>query len=89
MSAALETVKILLVLESILEIPRPKRSQLRAQHANERDQRVAMVEYYLQTHPLASWEHLAGECLGLEEESALQEVKKGVQPSEGMEICIF
>ena len=79
--AALETVG---VVEDILETPDPKKSQLKAQHANVRDRRVALVKYYLQTHPRASWEHLAGMCLWAEEESALSEMKKRVQPSEGI-----
>ena len=87
-SAALETVKDVERVEYILETPHPKRSQPGAQHANERDQRAALAEYYLQTHPLASWEHLAGKCLFEEEEYALQEMKKGLQPDEGMEIYI-
>ena len=88
MSAALETLGDVWDVEDILETPGPKKFQLSAQHANERDRRLALVEYYLQTHPRASWEHFAGPCLYYGKESALQELKKRVQPDEGMEIFI-
>ena len=87
-AAALETMKSVWRVENIFETLYPQKSQRRAQHTSERaDQKMALVADYLHTHPHASWEHLAGVCLYENEQSALQEIKKMVQPSEGMEIC--
>ena len=47
------------------------------------DDSQCRIEYYLQTHPCASWSHVAGGCLRKEEDSALQAAKEWLKPDKG------
>ena len=80
--AALETVSVD-IMEGVLQTPIPKESQLRTKCA---DLRLALVNTYLQTHPCASWAHMAGRCLWWEEKLAFCELIKRVKHDKGMEV---
>ena len=43
-----------------------------------------LVNYFLQTHPYASWEWLGGKLLYLEQDKSVQYVKSHIKPDEGM-----
>ena len=68
----------------ILETPDPKWEELRRQHPDHSQLRTALVEYYLKTHPQASWGHIAGECLYRGKDSALQAAKEWIKHDKGM-----
>ena len=70
-------------LEYILDIPFPKWQEMRSQCVEEDTYRGELVHYYLGTHPQASWNHLAGTFLYLEENRALEKVKGKVKADKG------
>ena len=89
MLAALESVDNVYTVENILEIPHPKCVELRGRHGEgTAAHRTALVEYFLHTHPLASWGKVGGGCLYYEEDAALQVVKGNITPDEGEGVCI-
>jgi hypothetical protein len=82
--AALSTVQVWR-LKNVLGVPASKREELKNQSENDEEWRVRMVQYFLQTHPLAGWEMLGGELLwGEEYAAAVEEVKVHIEPEEGM-----
>ena len=72
----------------ILGTPDPKWVELRVQHRDDSQLRTALVEYYLKTHPRASWGHIAGECLYYGKDSALQAAKEWIKHDKGMGVCM-
>ena len=87
--AALRTVDEERLDKFILKGPRPMKKELKEQSVddNYRDQ---LITPYLQSSPFASWDHLAGQVLRLEERAALEEVRQFLQPEEGeySETCL-
>ena len=54
------------------------------QSPSSEEEREGLVNYFLQTHPYASWEWLGGELLQLQsDENAVRHVKSHIKPDEG------
>ena len=70
-------------LERVLQIPFPKREEMRSQHSAEVDYRYHLIEYYLKSHECAGWNHLAGRLLYEEQHNALERVKMNVTADKG------
>ena len=70
-------------LEEVLQIPSPKRKEMRSQHSAEVDYRYHLIEYYLKSHECAGWNHLAGRLLYYEQHNALKRVKMNVTADKG------
>ena len=68
-------------LEVSLSIPDSKEEHFR-QISN--DYRGLCIDYWMVTHPMASWEYLSGCCFASKKEKALEEVKKHFQRKLGM-----
>ena len=69
--------------ERVLEIPYPKRDEMRLQYTEDADYRGELVKHYLRTFPRAGWNHLAGRLLYFGEHKALEKVKRNVKPDKG------
>ena len=52
-------------------------------YSTEEEKRIAGLQYYLQTVPGASWEMIAGVLWGMEEHTALEEVRKYLPSTHG------
>ena len=52
-------------------------------YSTEEEKRIAGLQYYLHTVPGASWEDIAGALWGLEEHTALEEVRQYLPPAHG------
>ena len=76
--AALRTVKDVEMFWLVLDVPLYKRHQLA--HSKKET-----VNYFLQTHPYASWKWLGGRLLYWQrDENAVRHVKSHIKPDEGM-----
>lgn len=84
--AAVETVESWMLAEYVLEIQLYKRQDLEHRHPNDDDYRRGCVQYYLDTSPCASWEHIAGHLLFWEEGTALDKLKRHLQPKQGTQL---
>ena len=74
MLAALDTVGDN-YLDHVLEIPWEKKSEMKS--------RDEMIKSYIDFHPNAGWNHLAGRLLYLEQQTALKKVKGNVTADKG------
>ena len=89
--AALRTVQDEEMLRLVLEVPGNLMMKLRRQSASSEEEREGLVNYFLQTHPYASWEWLGGKLLQLQhdenvvrhDENAVRHVKSHIKPDEG------
>ena len=81
--AAIRTVQDMDILGYILEVPSTKKQELK-RSANDEERKKGLVKYFLDTHPIASWERLGGELLCWGESKAVEEVKVHIKPNEGM-----
>ena len=70
-------------LGRVLEVPLPKRDEVKQQSASVEERREGLVKYYMDTYPNASWEDLGGKLLSLEEDAAMEEVKVHIKPTQG------
>ncbi len=75
-------------LDRILLTREVKKIELRKLHPDDSDYRTAVIEYYLQTSPYASWEHLGDRYLRVMQ-SIFQAVNDRVKPDEGDYIIVF
>ena len=82
--AALRTVHDAEILRLVLGVPGRFVMKLRQQLASSEEEREALVNYFLQTHPCASWESLGGELLYWQyAEDVVRQVKSHIKPDEG------
>jgi hypothetical protein len=81
--AALRSVEVWR-LGVVLDVPRTKWEELKGQSANDEEWRERLVQYFLQTHPLAGWGLLGGTLLWWGHPAAVEEVKVHIVPEEGM-----
>ena len=72
--AALDTVRDN-DLDDVLEIPHRKRREMKS--------REEKIKYYIDFHPNAGWNHLAGTILCEEQHSALEKMKGNVTADKG------
>ena len=70
----LRAMQYVLKLRLVLEIPQKLLQQ----------EREGSVNYFLQTHPYASWEWLGGSLLFWEQDKSVRHVKSHIKPDEGM-----
>ena len=70
-------------LGSVLEVPLPKRDEVKQQSASVEEMKEGLLKYYVDTYPNASWEHLGGKLLLWGKEKAMEEVKVHTKPTEG------
>ena len=81
--AALSTVQDV-EMWLVLEVPENIVMKLRQQSGSNEVEREGLVNYFLQTHPYASWEWLGGKLLYWQHhENAVQHVKSHIKPDEG------
>ena len=68
-----------------LSVPYSVMDDIRASplYSTEEEKRIAGLQYYLHTVPSASWENIAGVLWGLEEHTALEEVRQYLPPAHG------
>ena len=68
-----------------LFVPDPVIDQIRdsPSYSTEDEKRIAGLQYYLQTLPWASWGHIAGELWGMEEHTALEEIRQYLPQTHG------
>ena len=72
-------------LENCLQIPYKIREEMRELSSNAIIYRKKLVEYWLMYHPNASWEYLAGRLLYMDENQALEKVKRNIfRPKKGI-----
>ena len=82
--AALRTVQDVNMLRHIFEVPYGMEKKLLQQPASSEEEK-GLVNYFLQTHPCASWEWLGGKLLSYcQDENAVRHVKSHIKPDEGM-----
>ena len=62
-------------LDGVLEIPRGKRKEMKS--------REEKIKFYIDFHPNAGWNHLAGTILYEEQHSALEKMKGNVTTDKG------
>ena len=74
-----------------LGVPYLVRNEIRANPAmTEEDKRTEVLLYFLRNAPMASWERVAGALYDMEEERALQAVKKFLTVSTGTSaVCLL
>ena len=71
-------LKRLLVPDSVMDDIRANPS-----YSTEEEKRIVGLQYYLQTVPGASWEHIAGALWWMEEHTALEEVRQNLPSTHG------
>ena len=72
-------------LLEVLNVPYSVMDDIRASplYSTEEEKRIAGLQNYLHTVPSASWEDIAGALWGLEEHTALEEVRQYLPPPHG------
>ena len=88
MLAAVKTVEGEKLAEA-LDVPFPKREELKKQSTTDEDFKHGLATYFLGTHPFASWAHIGGALLCWEEEEALEGVKAHIVPEQGTQLRIW
>ena len=71
MAAVLDEIKDLEEVRGLLGVP-----EHMVDHLSEREKKHAVSNYYVQTHPDASWEHLTRKLYITEEYSAVEKAKQ-------------
>ena len=72
-------------LLEVLCVPQSVMDDIRTSplYSTEEEKRIAGLQYYLHIVPRASWEDIAGALWGLEEHTALEEVRQYLPPAHG------
>ena len=66
-----------------LGVPRSKRQEIIQQSSTEREKSLALGDYWVNTHPEASWEKLATALYQVGEEKAVAVTKQYLQQQQG------
>jgi len=70
-------------LGDVLWVPGDVEEELKRKYPEEETQRQEMVKYYINTHPDASWAHIAGQLLWYGHTTLSDELKNKVKEENG------
>ena len=75
--------------DRVVVVPSNKKDQFRQQSSSSEEYRTLLINYWIKTDCVATWEWVAGDSFYYEKEKALEEVNKHFQRKSGMLLALM